>query len=280
MKSGFSPENMDDSFEVEVEQTGGRNMAEIDPEDVFSTDESTEDITNIEKIDTYNNVVKLSTGTAIAAIRVVGMERNLINSNVKQKATASYHNFLRTIDFDMAIRCTSREYPIDSEIDAYEQRLNDKDIANLPVLKRVIRTKKRFLDTRVRSLGMNNRQFYVFIRVSSSEQSIDSGGPFNLSFIDPDSPIGRLLSDQFGDTSEGKTQEENLIDIVTSQRQSTQSSINKIRQCETRPVNGETLARITREYFCEEGGGIEGWEQSTPVTVDDSTVETAMEADS
>lgn len=279
MKKGVNPDSIDDSFTVNTEETGGRNISEQNPEDAFTPDESTEELTKVEKIDTYNDVIKLTSGDAITALRVVGMERNLIDTDIKQKATNSYNNFLRSTDFDTTIRCTSTEYPIDSEVDRYEQRLQDKDINNLPVLKRVIRTKKQFIDTRIRSLGMNNRQFYVFVRVSPSEQSIDSGGPFNLSFIDPNSPIGGFLSSQLGSSSDGKTEEENLIEMVTSQRRSAQSSINRIRQCTTKPVDGEELARLTREYFCEEGGGIDGWEQSTPVTVDEGTLTTAKEVE-
>lgn len=277
LKDQISPESIDTDVTVDTDNTGGRDITETDPEDVVSVDESSQSFSRVEEIDTYNGVIKLTTGEFISAVRVVGMERNLINENVKAKATQSFQNFARTTDFDIGIKCTSNQFPIDSEVQRYTERLQDEDVNQKPILRRVIQSKKQFVNQRIRGLGMNNRQFYIVIRVEASDQSIDEGGPFNLDFIAPDSAIGNFLSNKFGDSEEGKTKDENLTDIATNRRKAVRSNISQIKQCSASEINGEELARITRNFFAKDNNGeqIDGWERSQPVTVTDETLSEA-----
>jgi len=76
---------------------------------------------------------------------------------------------------------------------------------------------------------------------------------------------------RMGTNEEGKTPHENMTDMAVSRRRNTKRSIGQIRQCGAKPLNGQDLARVVRNFYCGGGGKVNGWEQSSPVTVTDQT---------
>lgn len=272
LKKGISAENIEQDITVDTEVTGGRDITEGDETDLISTSESTQDVSMVQTIDTYSNTIELTNGDIVSMIRIMGMERNLIDQNLKQKADESFNNFLSSDDYDISIRCSSAPFPIDSEIDNFEKRLQDEEIVQRPILKRNIKSKMKFVDTRIRSLGMNHREYYLIIRVSPTDQSVDDGGPFDLDFIHPNSFIGKQLRQRAtGDTS--KTQQENLKEMVNSRTRSTKRSIGQIRQIATKEMNGEEMARAFRSYYKGKKGTVNGWEPSSEVAISADTNE-------
>jgi hypothetical protein len=269
-KENVTPETMDDDIQTDGGETGGRDPTEDRALGVIEANETTKDVADIRSVDTHSNVIELESGGFAAGINVTGMERMLADQSVVQKTDDKFQNFINSLDHYVAIRCTSIPFDLDSEIEHYDERLNDKDVEQRPIFKRHLESKKAFMEREIRSLGMNNRQYHLIVTAFPSEQELSEGGPFEIDFISPDSPIGEWLKSRQG--GKGKTQKENLTEMVNKRQKQTMQALTRIRQLDAEPMEGEELAHLVRNYWTGQSSDPEGWKPNIPVTVDEEQV--------
>lgn len=268
-KNPITTETIDESVEYNEEETLNRDPTGSNTFEFLETSTDTRELANVEAIDTENGIIHLKDGGYVAGANVSGMERMLTDQDIKKKAENSFRSFLKSIDFDIAIRCTSKEFEIDSEIESYEDRLEDQDVANRPIFKRHLATKKAFIQQEIRALGMNYRQYHVMVSAHPEDQNVGDGGPFEVDFISPDSPVGKWLQKQ---TGSGKTQEENLTSIVKQRRRSVKRGLSQISDIETSEMDGKELADAIRRFWTNDNTSLENWRPTTPVSVSEEQV--------
>lgn len=270
-KEEIDREKMDDEIQIDADETGGRDPTEKRTFEILEANETTKEVADVKSVDTQNNVVELESGGFIAGINVTGMERMLADQKIKQKADEKFKGFLNSLDHYIAIRCTSTPFDIEKEIEHYEDRLEDKDVEQRPIFKRHLQSKKQFMQTQIKRLGMNNRQYHIIVAAFPEEQELSEGGPFEIDFIDPDSPIGQWLRSKSG--GGGKTQEENLTQMAQKRQKQTMQALTRIRQISTDPMEGEELAHAIRGYWTGDSTNSDGWEPNIPVTVSEQQVD-------
>lgn len=270
-KSKSVKSNMDDvEFEADPEATGGRDPTKRRALEKLEATESTTEMIDVKAVHNSTGLVELSDGSYVGGVKVTGMEMMLADQDIKQKAISQYHSFLSSIDFPIQIRATSIPFDLDSSIDLLERRLEDQDITSRPITHRVAQVKLLQMKQEIRAMGMNNRQYHVMVRAKPSDQSIGDSGPFDINFIDADSPIGKFIQGRFSNGLSLGDGNDKLENLTLQRRKAVFNGLSRIRPLDTEQMDAEEMAKYIRNYWTRKPVGKTGWKAATPVTASES----------
>lgn len=270
-KSKNARSNMDDvEFETEPETTGGRDPTKSRALEKLEATESTTDMIEVKNIHSSTGLIELSDGSYVGGVSVEGMEVMLADQDIKQKAISQFHSFLSSLDFPIQIRATSIPFDLDSSIEDLEDRLEDHNITSRPITHRIAQVKLLQMKQEIRAMGMNNRQYHVIVRAKASDQSLGDSGPFDINFIDADSPVGRFIQDKFSTSVGVGNGNDKLENLATQRRKAVFKGLSRIRPLDTEQMGAEDLAKTLRNYWTRKSVDKTGWKAATPVTASES----------
>ena len=266
-KSKQTRSNMDSvEFESEPKSTGGRDPTESRTLEMLEATESTTEMIGVENIHGSSGLIEMDDGSFVGGVKVSGMEMMLADKDVKQKAINQFNSFLNSLDFPIQIRATSIPFDLQSSIDDLEDRLEDRDITSRPITQRIAQVKALQMKQEIRAMGMNNRQYHVIVRAKPSEQSIGDSGPFDVNFIDANSPVGKFIQDKFGNDVGDTETDDALENLAIQRRKAVFTGLSRIQQIGTEKMDAEDLAKYLRNYWTRKPVGKTGWKAATPVT--------------
>lgn len=267
-KHGYEPPE-DIEIEFLEAETGGRNPANGTMFDFIELNEETTELTLIDEVDIENGVVRLEDGSFVAGVTVEGMGMLLADDDMQESARMKYQQALNSLNFPITVRGTSRQFDISSIINRYEERLSDTDIKDRPVMERVLKAKKQFIQQEVKKLGMNNKEYSIIIRASYQDNSMDND-PFDFNIIDPQSPIGQKLQEWgVGITKDGSVEDE-LVKKATDRADTVAKAIQRNRRLDADPMTGDELADSLRFFWRREEVDSSGWQPASPLVANEN----------
>lgn len=263
-KHGLDPEE-DVEIEFLEENTGGRDPANGGMFEFIEVDEKTKELTLVDEIDIETGVVKLTDGSFVAGVEVGGMGMMLADRDMQMNATETYKRSLNSLNFPITAHTSSREFDLSSVVDRYEERLDDTDIQERPIMSRVMKTRKQFILQQIKPLGMNTKRHSVIIRASYDDDNVDDD-PFDFTIIDPDSPVGEWLRENgYGGITGEDSVEEELVRKVLDRAQSVRSAISQNRNLDTEIMSGDELANTLRYFWRRESVEESEWQPASPI---------------
>lgn len=270
---------IDDNIEVEVVDAEGRDPNTSGLFDFIEVNETTRELTLIDEIDIENGVVKLTDGSYIAGVSVDGMGMLLADDKTKRRAIDRYQKTLNTLQYPINVRATSRQFDISEIINRYEDRLYDKDMKERPIMERIVKARKNFIEQEVKALGTNTKEYSVITRASYQDNSLDND-PFDFTFIDPKSPVGEFLQKKGIGLVNDQSIDDELAEKALDRAEEVANSIADNRELNTEVMSGSELADQIRYYWRREPVNEGDWEPAAPlINGEDSLVGDQVEED-
>lgn len=264
-KHQFGSDDIADDIEIEFLEgnTGGRDPTGDRMFDFIEVEEPTTDMTLVEEVDMENSIVKLTDGSFVTGVTVDGMGMLLADKHTRDDAIMKYKRALNTTDYPITVRATSRQFDISTITDRYESRLTDKDMKERPIMERVMRNKKQFIQQEIAPLGMNTKEYSIIVRASFGDKGL-SDGVFNMGIVKADSPVGEYIqSKRVGQN--GETPEDELISDLQKRAADIAQGIGRNRQLTADVMEGDELADSLRFFWRREPIEEGEWQAADPV---------------
>lgn len=139
----------------------------------WSPDQRTQDLLYIKKI--YKSkgrdpgAIEMRNGDLVGAIKVEPANLTLATSQQWRAAVSAFTSLTNTLDHDIQIYKTTREFDVQAFLEPYDDRRADKDVREEPVLRFLL---DEFLDEYPRRLEEHSTrigEYYIIVNVSEEE---------------------------------------------------------------------------------------------------------------
>lgn len=143
----------------------------------FKTDETTREMTHIKRFYPEANVLERLDGYYVAALRIEPPNRDFDSGEDFAKVVAEIkENLNKNIDFPFQFHVTTRQFPIEDYINKLEDRLEDKDIQQKPIMKAILEEKVERRPDDLESRGTELPHYYLIAPVAPRSIDLERSG--------------------------------------------------------------------------------------------------------
>lgn len=169
------------------------NNPDMDPDSYFDRIEEEQTTTELTHVQRYydRGVIEREDGKLLAAVRLEPQSMDFAQGDDWAAVTRTAEEFANnSLDFDCQFYVTSRRFPVESYTNELEARLEDEDIASLPMMRATL---KELIQERPKELEEANLaplHFYAIVSVGQGEVVTDTTA--DTSALEKLSKIGGL----------------------------------------------------------------------------------------
>lgn len=143
----------------------------------FKADETTREMTGIQRFYPESHIVERTDGHYLAALRIEAPNRDFDSAeDFASLAMDIGEQTNKNIDFDFQFYVTTRPFPIEDYISELEARLDDEDIQKKPVMEAILKEKIRRRPEDLRERGTEIPHYYLITTVSPRDIDIEKSG--------------------------------------------------------------------------------------------------------
>lgn len=208
-------------------------------------------VTQIDEV--RENAISRTDGAVVGAVKIDPANMALENQESWAQAVSSFANYANsTFDFKTQIYITGQEIRPEAHTSPLQDRLNDKDVRDRPVLKQLTTRFIEWYTGRLTAQGAHTREYYIIVPVTehdveSPDETGDSIGGYLTNIPVAGSLFEKVHSRQSGMTDE---QHERL------KQQKLEARLDEIRRgannlygCRGTVVDSHEFAKILKEYW-------------------------------
>lgn len=221
----------------------------------------------IAQIHTEYPIVEREDGVFVGAVRVEGRDVSLLDAESRESTLSRYGAQLNSLDFSPETHIITDSFDLAEHLDQIENRLSDQDLQERPILRDLMQSHLQRMQYQTGTLGAKYRKTYEVVTVDPAEQS-DRKSEGLLGFIEPDSPVGRLLDLEERRRSVDERKRRQAGETLLTRLDSLATGLSNIDQkIEVTQLSGEEVAQLVTHRWRSQQIGDTEWEpQSSPIT--------------
>lgn len=228
----------------------------------WQSEENVVDQVGIEQVYPNAPIVLRTDGKLVAAVEVIGRDISLAAREETQRLIRQYGSHLNSVDFDTTTYITDDKFDLEGHVQHARDRLNDQDIQSRPILAELQISNIQRLENNRQDMGVRQRRTFEIVTVDPNDQQEEEADtPFD--FIEPDSPVGRLLGIQDKGTGEEQRAYVRAQNELESRVDSLMSGLGGIEGVQAVRADTDLLVDIISNHY-EQGHITEtNWEPQT-----------------
>lgn len=137
---------------------------------VYQINKRSQDFTHINKVHPESRAVERDDGVVVGAVRVEPVNMALASQQRWRNVVNQWESYLNnTVEYPIQIYVRSTPFEVDEYIKEYEQRLDDEDIVNNPILEEALESFLSWYPEYLMYQGTNEKEFYIIYTVDEDE---------------------------------------------------------------------------------------------------------------
>lgn len=257
----------DDDLDYDVEIRADGAGADVDSRSElrgawWQSDDNIVDQVGIEQIYPNDPIILRSDGKLVAAVEVIGRDISLAAREETQRLIRQYGSYLNSVDFDTETYITDDKFDLEGHVDSARDRLTDQDIQSRPILSELLMANIQRLEQNRENMGVRQRRTFEIVVVDpEANDREESDTPFD--FIEPDSPVGRLIGVHQQGTGDEERKHIRAKNELESRISSVKSGLESIEGVSTQRADTNLLADIVTNHYQQGYVSESDWEPQT-----------------
>ena len=218
----------------------------------------TQQLTQIDQFHVDDNVAERPDGTYVAGIRVSGVNLTFASDSEQQSTVNQFTGFLNDNRFPMQVFVTSKDFAFESHQTHYEDRVDDMDIKQRPILEELLYGYNSSVLQSTNIRQTNRREYYIFVPVDDEDVISSVGMETESAMKDRvrNLPILSWVFDDENEVDEDRIHRQKL-DEIDRRTEFIMSGIISINGVGASRVTSSELALVCAEYWTGESYQIE-----------------------
>lgn len=147
-----------------------RQQEEPIPTSPLDTETTTQELTHIDAVSPYLSYLERTDGSFVGLLEVTPTNMAFVRSSTWNRYASILADVLNNqINFPIQIYSTTEELNIDEYMSGFEDRLDDPDVRESPILEELIRKHLDWYPTELERRGTRMRRYFIVVTVDESD---------------------------------------------------------------------------------------------------------------